>query len=122
MRFKVDENIHSEVAKSLRLREHDALSVGEQGHQGCPDAGLARVCPHEDRVLITQDLDFSNILVYPPENFPGIALLRLADQSNRSCLAALERLLAVSSPETIARSLWIVDESQIRVRAGRMDK
>jgi len=35
------------------------------------------VCRREGRVLITLDLDFSNILSYPPSDFAGIVVLRL---------------------------------------------
>jgi predicted nuclease of predicted toxin-antitoxin system len=121
MSFKVDENIHADVSHWLRSQGHDAASVREQGHCSCSDDGLAAVCQRENRVLITQDLDFSNTVAFPPEDYPGIVVLRLADQSKRSCLAALERMLAKGPPGPMSRSLWIVDESRIRIRTGTIE-
>jgi predicted nuclease of predicted toxin-antitoxin system len=35
-----------------------------------------RFCTHEGRILLTLDLDFSDIRAYLPEEFPGILVLR----------------------------------------------
>ena len=118
MRFKVDENIHGEAAVWLRHQGHDALSVREQNHSGSPDARLAAVCRHENRILITQDLDFANIVAYPPEHYPGIVVLRLNDQSWKSAKLALSKLLPVLQLNPAEGQLWIVDESSMRVRRG----
>jgi hypothetical protein len=41
MRFKVDENLHVEIAALLRDRGHDALTVFDQGHRGWSDRDIA---------------------------------------------------------------------------------
>lgn len=66
MRFKVDENLHEDVADWLRQQGHDALTVHDQGLRGSADAVIAEVCRLEGRAILTQDLDFSNIFAYPP--------------------------------------------------------
>jgi hypothetical protein len=38
-------------------------------------------------------MDFSNILAYPPAEFAGIVVLRLADQAHVAVQAAIRRLL-----------------------------
>lgn len=57
MRFKVDENLHPEVADVLRQSGHDALTVYEQGLRGHADGEVAGVCQKEDRAILTLDLD-----------------------------------------------------------------
>lgn len=65
-RFKVDENLPRE-AQALRLSVgHDAQTVHEERLVGHPDATIFDICLREDRVLITLDLDFSDIRQYPP--------------------------------------------------------
>ena len=66
MRFKVDESLHVEVADLLRGQGHDALTVFDQGLRGRNDHALADICRTENRVLLSLDLDFSNILMFPP--------------------------------------------------------
>lgn len=58
MQFKIDENVHSDVADLLRQQGHDALTVYDQGLQGGSDANIVAVCRQEQRTLLTLDLDF----------------------------------------------------------------
>ena len=72
MQFKIDENLHSDVADLLRQCGHDALTVVDQGLRGHSDGEIAGVCQREARALITLDLDFSDIREFPPAHYSGI--------------------------------------------------
>ena len=80
MKFKIDENLHTDAAELLRQHGHDARTVYEQGLQGEADNDIASVCQQEQRVVLTLDLDFSGIRHLPPADYPGIIVLRLDDQ------------------------------------------
>jgi predicted nuclease of predicted toxin-antitoxin system len=116
MRFKVDENLHDDVAEMLRQHGHDATTVYRQRMQGEDDGNVAVECRQEQRVIVTQDLDFSNILTYPPQDYAGIIVLRLHDQSRPSVLAVIGRLLPLLVTESLVGCLWIVDEVGVRIR------
>jgi predicted nuclease of predicted toxin-antitoxin system len=118
MPFKVDENLHEEVAELLRQHGHDAVTVFAQKLQGHSDDDVAARCLDEGRALISLDLDFANILTYPPENYAGIIVLRLHDPSRPATMAALRRLLPLLTTEPLVGHLWIVDDVGMRVRAG----
>lgn len=79
MKLKLDENIDARLATLLRDAGHDALTVREQKLRGSNDTDLYRLCISEDGALITLDLDFSNILTYPPEKTSGLIVLRGPD-------------------------------------------
>jgi predicted nuclease of predicted toxin-antitoxin system len=91
-------------------------SVVQQALGGQPDERVIDVCRHEGRALITLDLDFSNILAYPPANFTGIIVLRLNDQAHVTVESAIQRVLDLLGQEPIAGLLWIVEERRIRIR------
>ncbi len=95
---------------------HDAHSVVQQSLGGQPDERVIDVCRREGRALITLDLDFSNILTYPPSNFTGIVVLRLADQEHVTVEAAIQRVLDLVPQEPVVGTLWIVEERRIRIR------
>jgi predicted nuclease of predicted toxin-antitoxin system len=115
MQFKVDENLH-DVAEALLARGHGAATVHDQHLRGSPDARLGEVCRAEGRALVTLDLDFANIRDYPPEDYPGLIVLRLADQSRPYVLGVLRGVLDLLEREPLAGSLWIVEEHQVRIR------
>ena len=116
MRFKTDENLPIEVAELLRQHQHDARSVSEQQMAGQVDPLVAQVCQSEDRALITCDLDFSEIRAYPPEDYPGIIVLRPALQTISSLLRLMNRVLPLLDPEPLAGRIWVVDDHQVRIR------
>ncbi len=118
MRFKTDENLHSDVAQYLRANGHDALTVWDQALRGTSDQNLAQVCQSEGRVLITLDLDFANIRAYPPQQYAGIIVLRLASHSRSHVLRSATQLLPLLSESDVAGHLWIVDEQGVRVRGA----
>lgn len=116
MRFKIDENLPVEVALLLRNEGHDAMTVDEEDLAGSSDSNLARICRNEDRVLITLDLDFSDIRAYPPNKYSGLIVLRLQRQDKLTVMTFAQRLIPLLSTEVLKQRLWILDENKVRVR------
>ena len=81
MQFKTDENLPVEVAEALRDAGFDALTIHDQKMVGDSDPQVASVCQNEKRALVTLDLDFSDIRTYPPDQYPGIIVLRPRNQA-----------------------------------------
>jgi predicted nuclease of predicted toxin-antitoxin system len=116
MKFKVDENLPIEVAQLLREAGHDVYSVHQQGLVGAKDHALAEVCQSENRAMVTLDTHFADIRTYPPENYSGLIVLRLARQDKLHVLEVMRRMLKLFSSETLEGKLWIVDEKRVRMR------
>ena len=115
MKFKLDENLSPSLAKFFSAAGHDVHSVAEEALGGQPDIRVIDVCSREERALVTLDLDFSNIVAYPPANYPGIVVLRLSSQAHAAVEAAVQRILALLSREQLAGMLWIVEEHRVRI-------
>jgi predicted nuclease of predicted toxin-antitoxin system len=118
MNFKTDENLPVEVADLIRQHGHGALGVIDQRLAGHPDVDVARVCKAEQRALVTLDLDFSDIRAYPPEDYPGIIVLRPALQTITPILRLTERALLLLDSQPLVGHLWIVDETRVRIRGS----
>jgi len=116
MRWKIDENVHPSVAAFLQERGHDAATIWDEDLQGTSDSRLADICRSERRTLLTLDLDFANILVYPPDEHPGIVVLRLVDQTPSALLRVMQRAIGAIEKGPLEQRLWVIDESSIRVR------
>ncbi|MGO9834108.1 MAG: DUF5615 family PIN-like protein [Polyangiaceae bacterium] len=116
MKFKIDENLPTQVAVALREAGHDAMSVVDQGLGGREDAGVAEVCRREGRSLVTLDVDFANVQAYPPRAYPGLVVLRLQRQDKSHVLSVVATVVPLLGVEPLERRLWIVDESRVRIR------
>ena len=116
MRFKVDENLPVEVADVLRAAGHDAATMFEEHLAGRPDAHVASVCQREQRALVTLDTDFADLRAYPPDQYPGLIVLRVRQQSKPHILAVIGHLIPMLSTEPLDARLWIVEEDRVRIR------
>jgi predicted nuclease of predicted toxin-antitoxin system len=119
MQFKVDENLPREISSLLREAGHDAVTVGEQQMRGAPDPNLAVVCQRESRALVTLDTDFADIRVYPPEEYPGLVVLRLDRQDKPHVLSVFKGVILMLASEPLDGHLWIVEPHRVRMRSGR---
>jgi predicted nuclease of predicted toxin-antitoxin system len=117
MKFKIDENLPIEVAQLLHEAGHDVFTVHQQGLVGAKDVVLARVCQNEHRAFITLDTHFADIRTYPPTEFSGLIVLRLARQDKLHILQVLSRTLKLYNSEALNGKLWIVDEDKVRMRS-----
>jgi predicted nuclease of predicted toxin-antitoxin system len=116
MKFKIDENLPVEVAILLKDSGYDAHTVHDEGMTGANDDKINSRCKSEDRILITLDLDFSDIRNYPPESNPGIIVIRTVKQDKKFILQIISELIFVIKTEPVQQKLWIVEEDKIRVR------
>ena len=116
MRFKLDENLPIQLKGMFTESGHDAVTVLEQGMGGATDSDVASVCLPEKRILITQDMDFADIRMYPPGEHPGIVVFRLPSQTRASLLKVCASLIATLSNSSPRAQLWIVEDSRLRIR------
>jgi len=116
MQFKIDENLPIEVAELLHQAGHDAVSVHEQHLEGSADSDVALACQQEGRILMTLDMDFADIRAYPPEQYPGLIVLRLQRQDKPQVSKILRRLVQILPTEPLEQHLWIVEENRVKIR------
>ena len=115
MRLLADENIPLQTVRALRSAGHDVYSATE-ADPGAPDQELLERAIREDRLVVTFDRDFGEVVVrgrQKPE--AGVLLLRItpssADDVTRLLVGLLER-----TDLTWHGNLSVVDETHVRQR------
>ncbi len=95
---------------------HDVETVAQEKLSGATDDVIYEICVREQRCLLSLDLDFADVVRFPPHKTAGIAVLRLPKGASLSLLtrfvADFLRMLAI---ELIAGRLWIVEAGRIRI-------
>lgn len=113
MKFLIDENIGLEVTEFLSAEGHDAKRVPP----GIKNGEVIKLALNEKRILVTSDVHFSNILMYPPHKFCGIIRFKIHPPSVSKEIAALKKLLKrFSSLSEFNKRLFVVEESEFRIR------
>jgi predicted nuclease of predicted toxin-antitoxin system len=103
--FKVDENLPEDVAAASRDAGYEASTATSQGLAGIEDARLTELVRQEGRVPVTLDVDFGDIRAYPPDEYPGIIVIRMARKDKPRILAAIRRLLPLLATKAVTRRL-----------------
>ncbi len=72
MKIKLDENMPESLAEQLGQLGHDVHTVPSEAPSGEKDARIWSAARSEQRFLITQDLDFSDVRQFTPGTHAGI--------------------------------------------------
>ncbi len=80
------------------------------------DSAVLTLAQSFDAVLLTVDLDFSNIVSYPPHKYAGLIVMRLRASNETQVDATLKQTLADLYRERLRGRLVIVDADRYRVR------
>ena len=116
-RFKIDENLPTEVALLLRESGHDATTVYEQRLPGADDGDILAACRREGRTLVSLDLDFADIRSHALARSPGVIVIRAAVQEVEHVLKIIAGLIPLFAKEPVEGNLWVVDEHRVRIRS-----
>ncbi len=115
MKIKLDENLGNRAIELFKESGHEVATVSEQDLEGVRDDDLIEACRVEGRVLVTLDLDFSNVLRFPPEHYTGIAVLRVPHPIALDAIRERVRvLLKAAEREELSGQLWIVEQDRVR--------
>ena len=113
MRGIVDESTGVVVARWLRSLGHDVVSIREDRPR-MADEDILALAVRDDRVVITNDKDFGELVFREGRAHRGVILLRLVDDRTSAKIAALERLFA-DLPDDLQECFVVVTERSIRV-------
>jgi len=116
MRLFADECVYSTTVNLLRSWGQDTKTAQEVGLAGKPDEEILAFAIAQKRVLITIDMDFSNIRHYLPESHTGIIVMKIRPRVADRVHAVLQQLLNSIDEKDLNKSLVIVDQSKYRIR------
>lgn len=87
MRFLADESCDFAVVRALRGTGHDVLAVAEVA-RGAKDSAVIALAREQQRVLLTEDKDFGQLVHAHGERASGVVLIRFPGSARPSLPAA----------------------------------
>jgi predicted nuclease of predicted toxin-antitoxin system len=112
--FIVDESAGRAVVEYLRTAGHNVLSVAEAMPQADDQDILSRAT-YEERILITNDKDFGELVFRSGQAHHGVVLLRLHDESPTNRVRVVKGLL-VQYADRLAGHFTVATEASVRIR------
>ncbi len=116
MKFKLDENFGTLTQQLFRQAGHNVQTVREEELQGSSDQQLYKVCCEGQRCLVTLDIDFADVIRFPPNQAGGIVVIRVPRNPSLHLLEGLiSQFLQILSQKSVEKQLWIVEVGRIRI-------
>jgi len=113
MRFLVDECTGPAVARWLIEQHHDVISVFDK-IRGADDEEVIRIASEQDRILITNDKDFGELVFREKKQHKGVILLRLEDERGANKIAVLKNVLE-KYENSLPGHFFVVTETTVRI-------
>ncbi len=112
MKFLADENISNKVVNALRNRGVDVISIKEL-ESSLSDETVLEVAKKQERILVTFDADFAELVFRRKLKVQGVILLKFVPKSTQDILEKIITVLATQAK--IEGHFLIVREKRIRV-------
>jgi len=116
MKFLADVGIARSTVEALRERGQDATHLAEQGLQHLADAAILRKAREEQRILLTLDLDFGDLVAAGLHLRPSVVIFRLRNRSPSRVTTRLLQVLGSCPAELESGAVVIVEDAGHRVR------
>jgi len=116
MRFLADMGVSSGVVEWLRNHGHDAKHLRDEGLHRMPNGEIFAKAIHENRIIITFDLDFGEIVALAKGKTASVILFRLHNTRTSHLLDRLSAVLKDSASALEEGAVVVVEESRHRVR------
>jgi len=111
MLFLADESCDFAVVRALREAGHDVVAVAEISPRA-EDQRVIETAFKENRVLLTEDKDFGQLVFAHKKGSAGIILVRYPSNARKT--------LAASVVDLVAAKAEIVQEQFVVLRPGRL--
>ena len=92
MRFLADESCDFSVVRALREAGYDVQAVKDASPRA-DDEQVAQIAIGDQRILLTEDKDFGQIIFAAGKRPPGVIFMRFPGNRRRSLVAAVLELL-----------------------------
>ena len=117
MRFLLDQNLSPLLVELLAHLGHDAVHVRQLGMSRASDAEIMATARDDNRVVVSGDTDFGELLARTNAASPSLVLFRRQGQRRAAELAALlDANLNAVVADLDAGAVVVIDADRVRIR------
>lgn len=116
MRFLLDQSTDARLIVYLRSHGHDATRIAADYPGGLPDSEVLAIAVREDRILITDDRDFGELVFAQRQIHAGVIYLRLGEYADLTTKTARLAYILDHYGDQLTQFL-VVTLRSVRVRA-----
>lgn len=118
MKLKLDENLPESLLSELSALNHDVDNVRAENLTGKTDNSIWDAAQKAGRILITQDLDFSDVRKFAPGTHCGLIIVRLRQPGRTALARRIKEAFASEPTQTWERNFALITDVKIRVHSA----
>jgi predicted nuclease of predicted toxin-antitoxin system len=115
MKFLLDQDVYVITARFLKNSGYDVVLVAELGLSQASDEDILRTAQDQQRILVTRDRDYGN-LVFVRGMGCGVIYLRILPSTVNSIHNQLTQVIENYATEELAGAFVVVEPSGYRFR------
>ena len=116
MKFLADMGISPETVRFLNRLGHDAMHLHDQGLDRLPDSDILEKARREQRVLLTHDQDFGELVAASGARLPSVVIFRLRNMRPERVNYYLQRVITQYRGALEQGAIISLSEGLVRVR------
>ncbi|MEX1255966.1 MAG: DUF5615 family PIN-like protein [Dehalococcoidia bacterium] len=113
MRFLLDESAEYRLAAFLKREGHDVTAIAHDYPAALADSDVLAIATSQQRIVITNDPDFGELVFRHSQSHNGVILLRLPAGDTAAKIEALRKALASHAADL--GHFLVVDRRGVRV-------
>ena len=115
----LDQDVYGITARFLKNRGYDFIRVSDLGLARASDEEILKVAQEQNRILITRDRDYGN-LVFVKSLGTGVIYLRMLPTNLNAVHAELIRVLETYTKKDLLKAFVVVEFNGHRIRKPSM--
>jgi len=116
VKIVVDMNLSPEWIRVLASSGWSAQHWSRIGKGDAEDDEIFRWARENDHIILTQDLDFPQILFAAASGSPSVILLRVDNELDEKVRARVCAAIAKASAKLLTGAILVVDRQRVRLR------
>ncbi len=116
MKFLADMGISPGTVAFLRDLGYEAIHLHEEGLDRLDDARILAKARQEERILLTHDLDFSELVAASGAQLPSVIVFRLRNMRPDNVNRYMQRIVELHARVLEKGAIVSVTEGRIRIR------
>jgi len=116
MKFMLDMGISPKTAVFLRNLGYDAIHLHDLKSDRSTDPAVMQMARNEERILLTHDLDFGELIAASGANAPSVIIFRLRNMNPKNDNRFRNGIITEHRDALEKGAIVSVTEGQVRVR------
>jgi predicted nuclease of predicted toxin-antitoxin system len=115
MNLLLGQDVYASTLRFLRDLGHDVVPVAQIGLAQAGDEELLRIAQEQNRIFVTRDRDFGN-LVFVKALGAGVLYLRMLPTTQNAVHGELARVLEIYTEPELGKAFLVIERGGHRIR------